>query len=149
MYDTDAHLRVPLDESRLKVLRGNLRPRDLKQRLTGEALQLRLDFAHTIERSEAQLERMLVEDKLPAYKAYWDERLRTDKDTRVRLFLFASSGVWIVDRQLGAAAGGVQRVGGRAREATTRAEEELAGAQACGQRPLRTSAAVLCAGSGT
>lgn len=85
-YGKDSHLCEPLDESRLRVLKGTFKPRPLVDRLDGEALQLRRAFERTIERSEEELTRMADAEELPRVRPYLDPRLQHERATRVRFF---------------------------------------------------------------
>ena len=49
-YSEEAHPREPLDMTRVKMLRGNYVPRDLGQRLVGQARDLHRNYSVTIER---------------------------------------------------------------------------------------------------
>ena len=79
-------MRVGFDKSRLKILRGDTRARELTERLSGEALRLRLDFERSIERSEEELEEQLVAGELVLPRPYWDDILRHERETRLGFF---------------------------------------------------------------
>ena len=85
-YSEGDHRRVAYDPARLKFLQSGIRPRELSERLHGEAAEILGNAATCIERAEGELEALYMSSDEPAPQPYWDPSLRDSQARRLDLF---------------------------------------------------------------
>ena len=86
MYDLSSTPTVDFDPEKLNVLQGVAPPRELADRLSGEALDLYNSFATSIERSAEEVDNLRANDLLELPQPHWDPILKGDRAKRISFF---------------------------------------------------------------